>query len=129
ANREMLERVGWGVRSADDLEWLTRLGRGDTHAWEVVIGRSGVLEVELGLGPEATATVAAPVLPGHHVQVVFRPRLGESGLVSHRRVPAGKSFPVGWTSWGVTSERWGACLCVLTPGKDTERITITAVGN
>lgn len=128
ANREMLEKAGWGVRCEDDLEWLTRLGRGDTVAWEIVVARKAVLDVQIDLGPGAQATVAVPVEAGHHVHVVFRPRLGESGLVSHRKLEPGKSWPLAWTSWNVSNERWGACLSVLAPCNENQRIDVTAEG-
>lgn len=128
ANRELLDKVGWGVRREEDVEWLTQLGRGDTIAWEIVLARRGTLDVRIVFGPGAQATVAVPVEPGHQVHVIFRPRLGESGLENHRRIEPGKTVPPGWTSWGVSSERWGACLTVLAPCSESQRIEVTVDG-
>lgn len=127
ANRAALTHAGWGVRQASDVEWLCNLARGDTYAWEILIDQPGVLDVELEFGIDARTTVEVPVDRGHSVYVVFRPRLGESGLVDHRKIKARTTVPVGESSWGVSSERWGASIAVLAPCGD-QRIVVTSTG-
>lgn len=127
ANRELLTKMGWGVRAADDLEWLTRLGRGDSKAWEFTVARDGTLDLELEFAPQSNAVIRTPVLSGQRVYFAFRPRLGESGLVLYH-VPRNGFQAVGEGSWGADSAHWGACVSVLAPGAGARVIEVETKG-